>query len=288
MRTPFDHLWNYNDPAGTAARFEAFKNEIEDDLNLTLQLMTQIARTYGLRQRFAEAHEILDEVAHNLSLDPDFDLVWVRLWLERGRTYNSSGEKKLARPLFLLAYERAVACKADFYAVDAAHMMGIIEPPAEQFRWNELAISAAEQSADEEANGWLGSLYNNLGWSYHEAGSFERALNTFQKGLRWQEKHKPGQEMEYIARWTVGRALRSLGRIDEALTIQHQLEAHYAAKNNPGGYVFEELGELYLITGNRQKAASYFEKAYEILSKDPWLQKNEVERLDRIKAISLG
>ena len=50
-------LWNYSDPAGSEQRFrQALAGASSDD---ALELQTQIARTYGLRRRFAEARQIL-------------------------------------------------------------------------------------------------------------------------------------------------------------------------------------------------------------------------------------
>lgn len=285
MRTPFDHLWNFSDPAQTEAAFEAFKPQVASDLNLSLQLLTQIARTYGLRRNFDDAHKLLDHVEKNTPADPDFDVVRVRLWLERGRTYNSAGDKAAARPLFLKALETAGAIKSDFYAVDAAHMLGIVDPPKKQIGWTEKALAMAEASNDAEARGWLGSLYNNLGWSYHDIGAFEKALVTFQKGADWQAAHKNGQVTERIARWTVGRSLRSLQRFTEALSVQHAVEQAWAAAGVEDGYVFEELGELYLATGRPEHAAPYFARAYMLLSGDYWLKNHEADRLARLKRL---
>jgi len=50
-------LWNYSDPAASEQRFrQALAGASGDD---ALELQTQIARTYGLRQRFAEARQVL-------------------------------------------------------------------------------------------------------------------------------------------------------------------------------------------------------------------------------------
>ena len=53
------------------------------------------------------------------------------------------------------------------------------------------------------------------------------------------------------------------------------------------GYTQEELGELYLLKRNKAESKKYFSEAYQILSQDQWLQKNEAERLKRIKKLSL-
>jgi len=50
----------------------------------------------------------------------------VRYLLERGRTFNSAGEKDRARPLFVQAWEIAGAAGLEGLAVDAAHMVPIV------------------------------------------------------------------------------------------------------------------------------------------------------------------
>lgn len=64
---------------------------------------------------------------------------------------------------------------ASFLAVDAAHMLAIASGSFEEkITWNTTALQAAEASTDEQARGWCGSLYNNLGWTYHDQGEYER------------------------------------------------------------------------------------------------------------------
>jgi hypothetical protein len=49
--------------------------------------------------------------------------------LERERAFNSAGKKEQSIPLFKEAYAKAVEHKEDFYAIDAAHMLGIAAKP---------------------------------------------------------------------------------------------------------------------------------------------------------------
>ena len=60
-----DALWEYDDPAASEARFKSALAGAGDDEKL--ELLTQIARTYGLRGRFDEASRVLDEVASALT-----------------------------------------------------------------------------------------------------------------------------------------------------------------------------------------------------------------------------
>jgi tetratricopeptide (TPR) repeat protein len=199
--------------------------------------------------------------------------------LERGRVYNSSGAKEQARPLFLQALELAQANQDDFYAVDAAHMMAIVEPPDEQMAWNLKALELVEATSDPRAQKWRGSLYNNLGWTYHDLGQYEHALDLFEKGYAWRKSQ--GQEKEtHIARWCIARVLRSLNRIPEALVILRELEP------DADGYTYEELGECLLLQGKENEAQFYFARAYQALSQDEWLVANEAPRLERLRELA--
>jgi len=279
----FDKLWNYDDPAATEKKFREIlpMAEKSGDLSYHTQLLTQIARTQGLQRKFEEAHKTLDTVEKMLTEDTKVSKI--RYLLERGRTLNSSGEKEKSKPLFLEAWELGLSTKNDYYAVDAAHMMGIVDIPEKQLGWSEKAIDLIEKSEDTRTKGWLGSLYNNTGWTYHDMKKYDRALELFEKGLKWRQERKD-ETGTRIAKWTIARTYRSLERIDEAIKIQHALEAEIMEKKlDPDGYVFEELGELYLIKAEKEKARGYFTQAYELLSKDQWLVANEKDRLERLK-----
>ena len=175
----FDSLWDYDHPGATEKRFRELLPAALDsrDLPYLSQLLTQIARAEGLQRKFQEAHKTLDRVQK--ALDKTDDKTRVRYLLERGRVYNSSGKQDDARPLFLEALELARQSKDDFNAVDAAHMMAIVEAPEKQLLWNLKALDLAENSADEKVRKWKGSLYNNIGWTYFEQRQFEESLLMF-------------------------------------------------------------------------------------------------------------
>ena len=82
------------------------------------------------------------------------------------------------------------------------------------------------------------------------------------------------------------KTLRMLGRVDEALDIQNELLKEIEeSKAEQDGYVYEELGECYLLKGNDADAKKNFGIAYDMLSKDIWLAENEKERLQRMKEL---
>ena len=119
--TDIDALWEYGDPAASEQRFRAALGSARGDAALELQ--TQIARTYSLRRRFDDAHRLLDEIEPQLARAGAAPRV--RALLERGRTFNSAGDKPRARALFEDAFAQAQGAKLDGLAVDAAHMVAI-------------------------------------------------------------------------------------------------------------------------------------------------------------------
>ena len=282
----FDKLWNYNEPAETEHKFRgvlASTNALEKP-EYQLELRTQLARTLGLQQKFEDAHAVLDQIEQELT--PAYPVAKIRYLLERGRTHNSSGKKEESLALFMEAWELGVEVKADFYPVDAAHMLGIAAKQDQQLPWNEKAMKLAENSPDKRAQGWLGSLYNNIGWTYHDMQEYEKALAVFLKALDWRTAHEQVIETQ-IARWCVARTQRSLGNIDQALAMQFDLQKEkQAAGQDEDGYVSEEIAECLTLQGKPAEAAPYFLRAWTLLSQDIWLKQNEAERLERLKTLA--
>jgi tetratricopeptide (TPR) repeat protein len=280
--TDFDKLWDYNQPAESETRFRQALAETPVGSPTYVEVLTQIARAQGLQRNFDAAHKTLDE-AQRL-LHTDWRRPHLRYLLERGRVLNSAGKKEQAHPLFQQAWELAQSAGEDYYAVDAAHMLAIIARPAQQLAWNLKALALAERSGDPRTRNWLGSLYNNIGWTYHDLGQDEQALATFQKALVWREAANQPTETR-IARWCVARFLRSLARVEVALVVQQQLAKEWGALGENDGYVFEELGECLLALDRPGEAAAYFARAHDILSQDPWLVANEDVRLERLRQL---
>jgi tetratricopeptide (TPR) repeat protein len=280
----FDKLWDYTQPEETEARFRELlpAARASGDRNYHLQLLTQVARAQGLSKRFDAAHATLEHVREGMT-EP-LPIVQVRYLLERGRCFNDTGQHDKARRCFLDAWELAKRERLDAYAVDAAHMMGIIQPPAEAMAWNLRAVEYARSSGDPAARRWLASLLNNIGWTYHATGDYAAALPVFEEALelRRAQGHPASIRM---ARWCVAKTLRLLGRAAESLPEQESLLGECERARQPDGYVQEELAECLLALGKKKESAPHFARAYEILSRDPSFPADEAPRLQRLKAL---
>jgi tetratricopeptide (TPR) repeat protein len=273
-----DALWDISDATSGYDRLAAALKNAPESAD---EIHTQICRALGLQRKFDEAWAELARISSAPS-----PIVQVRIDLESGRLKNSSGDKAGAKPSFLKALDEAQKRGFDYYAIDAAHMLAIVTRDAESVEWNENALRMARQSKDPRAQMWQGSLLNNLGWTYHDAGQLEKALTTFQEALTFQEgagqeEGARGKARLRIAKWAVARCLRSLQRYEEALAIQRELVPFPEQ-----GYVSEEMGELLLVTGRAEEARPYFKRAHELLSRDVWLKANESKRLERLKELS--
>jgi len=278
----FDKLWDYGDPAATEARFRELVPvaEASGNADYRLQLQTQIARTLGLQGKFDEAHAVLDAVEKQLT--PELTTVRVRYLLERGRAFNSSKQVEKARPLFIEAWELASKSKIEFHAVDAAHMMGIVEKGEAALAWNEKAMAYAEKSKDPRARGWLAPLYNNIGWTYHDMGDHEKALVVLRKCWDLYKERAPDSDGARIAKWSVAKQLRMLKHVDEALAMQRELQAEYEKLKKDDGFVHEEIGECLLAQGKAADAVPYFKHAYELLKEINWVAEDE-PRMARLR-----
>jgi tetratricopeptide (TPR) repeat protein len=278
-----DSLWNFDDPAGTEAKFRSLLPgaETAGDTGYHAELLTQLARTQGLQQKFDSAHATLDRVQK--MLDQAGIRATVRYLLERGRTYNSAGNKGEAAVLFQEAFD--LACQEELQAltVDAAHMLAIALPQ-EAMAWNLRALEMAEAASEPRARKWRGSLYNNLGWTYFDRSDYDSALAMFEQALQCRKEQEDPREV-LIARWCVAKCQRHLGNVEASLEALLGLESAWDDYGEPDGYVFEEIGECLLLLGRSSEASPYFARAFESLSKDVWLAESEPDRITRMKRL---
>ena len=240
---------------------------------------------FGAPMIASTGHAAMQSVQPSLDAQPA--RVGVRYLLERGRVRNSSGAPQKAVPLFmdaLAASERDTLPDADFYHVDALHMLGIAAPAPEQLDWNLKALAAADAAAGARARGWRGSLLHNIGWTYHNRGDDDTALDYWQKALAVREATGTPSQIR-VAKWTVARGLRALGRLDEAEAIQRALANDVETTGAGDGYIYEELAEIALARNDAAAAKPWAAKAYALLKDDGGLKADEPARLARLAKV---
>lgn len=265
-------LWDFADLVATERRF---RTRLEDSRDRTEQaeIVTQLGRVFGLRGDFAAGHRLIDEA--EVLAEPG-SAAYVRVLLERGRLHRSSGSPVDAQPLFVAAFELAKSRGDAFLAVDAAHMVALVDD-IEQ--WTRVGLEIAQGSADPQVRRWMGPLLNNLGWHQYEAGKHSQALETFESALAAREEvSNEATEIE-IARYAVAKTLRALGRPAKAAELMEQA----VAASEPDGWFHEELAEDYFALGRLTEAASHARRAMELLT-DP--DPGQTERLKELAGSS--
>ena len=280
-----DKLWDFDHPALSEQRFRAEAAKHAPRSREGAEAATQIARAQGLQRKFDDADVTLDTVSRSLDAQPA--RVRVRYLLERGRRDNSSKRQTSATAWFeqaLSASAQDTLPGASYYRVDAMHMMAIASPAERQLDWNKRAIETAQSSDDPRTRRWRISLLNNIGWTMHDRGDFVAALDYWRQALAAAEKDGHDATRTRIGRWTVARGLRSLGKLDEAETMQRALADELQQAQVQDGYVFEELAEIAVARGDRAAAQPWAAKALQLLRNDADLVANDPARLSRLAA----
>lgn len=186
------------------------------------------------------------------------------------------------------AWELARTLGEDGPAVDAAHMLAIVDAPPGEAHWHERALELADTSPDPAARRWRGSLWNNIGWARFDAGDLEGALAAFETALAARQERGQAKETR-IAEWCIARCIRALGRPAEALALQERLAAETAAAGVPeSGFGADEIGECLLDLGRAGEARPYLARAAELLGADAWLVEHEPDRIARLKHLGGG
>jgi tetratricopeptide (TPR) repeat protein len=283
--TPILEVWNFGDPKGSMVAFEALEQEAEAAGNevYRAEVVTQIARCYGLQGQFDEAHASLDR-AEKLPR-ADHPRVQTRIALERGRAFNSSGQRDKALPLFVQAWEVAQSAGEDYLAGDAVHMIAIVTPVEEAEDWVERGRVFVMNAGDTSSRHWLGPLHNNLGWSLVNAERYGDALSQFRLSQEAYEAEEDTLSV-LIAGYSIGRTLRVMGNPEEAVQVLEETDAAFRARNETDGYVLEELALVYETLGRVDEARDSAGKAFEALSEDTWFVKNEAERLAYLEKLA--
>ena len=283
----FDQLWDdATTPVDTEKQFQKLLLTVETlgDLPRALQVMTQIARAQCLQRKLSAAHSTLDQVER--LMDSADTSTRVRYLLERGRIFNVTKETNTAQPLFDQAWTLANDNNMEYESVEAAAMLATTaDDPEDQLAWAEKALAIVEASDDARTQSWLGTLYHSVGGAYYRMERYKRALEHFEKSLTWREARRDPAAIR-DSKWSLGRAMRRVGRIQDALALQQSLAEQYISIGEESGYVQEELGECLLELGRAEKAREHFANAYRLLSTDADLVETEPDRLDRIKALS--
>ncbi|MET0560923.1 MAG: tetratricopeptide repeat protein [Gaiellaceae bacterium] len=276
-------LWDFDDLDATEKRLRAQLESESADAGRA-EVLTQLARVYGLRGEFGAGEALLDDAARLGGTDPT---VATRVDLERGRLRRSGGDPVTARPLFESAFALALEARQHFIAADAAHMVALVATDRDDVvDWTQRGVGLAE--LHEDASYWLGPLLNNLGWEYYEAGELELALDAFERALRARERDPSNAVAVEIARYAVGKTLRGLDRSDDAVPLLEQAVAWTEREGAPDGWFHEELAEEYAALGRSDDALEQARLAIPLLERDDPSFANDDGRRARLGNLARG
>lgn len=280
-----DGYWASGDfPTIEAAIRAALPTDVGGEWSATaLEAITQLVRVQSLQGKIAEAKESL-ELARKLimAIDPakrtHFE---IRLLIEEGRHFCLSMMPSKAQTPFHQAWTMANANNEVFLAIEAAVMLSISQPPKYKNDWLQRAIELAEKTDVKQAKLWLAQLYLMDGWHAFDFRRFDDALKSFKLALERPREHGEMTSLILI-KWCVARAMRALGRNQEALGIQKELLAEVSSESKLNGHVFLEIAECLQLLKKTEEAKSYFESAYKELSVNGWYADNKASELSRM------
>lgn len=233
-----------------------------------IQALAQIARCYLIQDQPEPGKTWLDKTKKIAS--PEYPRGWSRYLGVLGRFQWKGGEREVATKTFQSWYQFALENQLHSEAIDAAHMVAITGNADEQIVWAKKGILAAEQGSLE---GWLGPLWNNLGWTYADRGQYSEALEALLKAREYHWK-RGDEHSKLVADWSVGSIYRKLEQHEKALSWLRPTLAwaqrRYAEKSTPEtaewvGLTLQELGEIALAQGKPEQALHDFKQTQEYL-----------------------
>ena len=238
-----DRLWDFSDPSASEERFREAADDDEHSAHIRAVMATQLARALGIQHRWDEAFAVLDDVVTEgiPSDDPERDAAEVRarVAIERGRILAADPDRRLeALPELTRGVREGALAGSPFLVLDALHMLALNDLGHEE-EWAAEGFDVLAGSRDPRVLRWGVALHNNLGWALHDGGRPEAALSEFEQAVEAADRYGTA-EQQHVARWSVARCLRTLGRTDEALDLQREL-----ARSRPDDpFVQEELAAL--------------------------------------------
>jgi tetratricopeptide (TPR) repeat protein len=276
-----DTLWDYEDPGGTEIAFRALLERSRPVAihGYVAELSSQLARALGFQRRISEAHRTLDEAECLAGSGTDAARARLRARLERGRLHAQARDLARARACFLEVWELARACGEDFHAIDAAHMLAIVDRD-ESLTWGDRALQFTEASTQAEAKRWFGTLHHNHGVRYLELGHPGQAARHLRLAIADYEA-RGDRAKARTARCYLGRAVRLSGQPDEALAMLFG-EAEPTGSDLFDGLVLAEIGECLLALDRTLDARPYFAQAHRLLSREPRMVERDRDWLRRL------
>jgi len=271
--------------AGEMFEEVATEAEASGDNSLFVEAAAMRARSYLITDRADEGRPWLDRAASR-AIDSE-PRAWSRYLGVRGRFEWKGGDNETATATFLDMFNYCENHELWDRAVDAAHMIAITGDKNEKFDWSLKGIEMAEKGGME---GWLGPLWNNLGWNYYDEGMFGEAYDALVKAREYHYKGE-GELPKLIADYSVAHVMMKQDRMREAESEMLKVLEWASRLNAEGddsavewmGFARWDLGEMAIALGERETGTGMLKQALTEIERsgmpnwdpDQWKQKQD-------------
>jgi len=233
--------------------FEEIAGEAADDNSAFVEAASMRARSYLIAEKKDEGREWLARAAAKAAeSDP---LGWSRYLGVRGRFEWKDDDNETATITFHEMFDYCGKKELWERAVDAAHMIAITGDQKQKFDWSLKGIEMAEKGG---MDGWLGPLWNNLGWNYYDDERYGEAYDALVKAREYHYKGE-GELPKLIADYSVAHVMMKQNRLHEAeaamlkvLEWATRLDADGASDAIEWmGFARWDIGEIVIESGDR-------------------------------------
>ena len=273
------------DEAGVLFEGIATEAEAAGDHSTFVEAACMRARSYLIAENRDEGRSwLLKAAAKAVESDPPG---WSRYLGVRGRFEWQDGDNEAATDTFREMFNYCESNTLWERAIDAAHMIAITGDREEKFDWSLKGIEMAEKGG---MDGWLGPLWNNLGWNYYDEKRYGEAYDALVKAREYHYKGE-GELPKLIADYSVAHVMMVQDRTHEAeaamldvLEWATRLEAEGDGSAAEWmGFARWDIGEMAIKTGNREAGVEMLSRALGEIEKsgmpdwdpDQWKQKQD-------------
>ena len=285
--TKADELFKSRQYAEAGVVFEEIAGEAEaaGDNSAFVEAASMRARSYLITEKKDEGRPwLVRAAARAAESDP---AGWSRYLGVRGRFEWQDGDNETATNTFLEMFDYCGEKELWERAVDAAHMIAITGDQKEKFDWSLKGIEMAEKGG---MDGWLGPLWNNLGWNYCDDERYDEAYDALVKAREYHYKSE-AELPRLIADYSVAHVMMKQDRLHEAEAEMLKVLDWATRLNADGesnavewmGFARWDLGEMAVESGDRATGVGMLKEALGEIEKsgmpnwdpDQWKQKQD-------------
>ncbi len=268
----------------------AKKAKVENHISNRIQAFSQVSRCFSLLGNLKKGKTWLNKA--RIIATSNYPKGWARYLGVKGRFGIEENEIENAVTTFNNMYDFSTHHKLYNYAIDAAHMLALLGTKEHQIKW---ALKGIKEANIYHEYKWLGALWNNLGWAYHDIGEHEKSLEALKKAREYHRKYS-NEKAILIADWSVGCLLRKLGRVEEAEKLFKPVleKSKHLGDVEWIGLTIQELGEIEIIRGNFILGLSYLKQSQKYLEEakmpewDLTGYQNLVKKIEKINKEFVG